>query len=96
MPEIGAQLAWLRAMKSGEVPDTDMMTLARLHAALDAVTDTEQIITHIRQSSAISRPAMLRVGQLVAEARELLRSMLSPPGALAVGTSPARRASDGW
>jgi len=57
---------------------TDMMTLARLHAALDAVTQTEQMIAQIHESSALSPPTVTRVGELVAEARELLRWLLMP------------------
>jgi len=56
-----------------------MVTLARLHAALDAVTDTGQMIAQIHESSAISPPTVVRVGELVAEARELLRWLLAPP-----------------
>ena len=64
--------------RSAEVV-TDMMMLARLHAALDAVTDTAQMIAQIHESSAIPQPAVIRVGELVAEARELLRRLLTPP-----------------
>ncbi|HEX2689161.1 MAG TPA: hypothetical protein VHN14_21210 [Kofleriaceae bacterium] len=58
---------------------TDVMTLARLHAALDSVTQTEQMITQIQETSTRSSPAVVRVGTLVAEARELLRLLLAPP-----------------
>jgi hypothetical protein len=74
---------------------TDMMTLARLHAALDSVVDTEQLITQIHESSAISPPTVARVGALVAEARELLRWLLAPQGRHAVGIPNMRRESDG-
>ena len=66
-------------MKHSAEVVTDMMTLARLHAALDAVTQTEQMIAQIHESSAISPPTVTRVGELVAEARELLRWLLLPP-----------------
>jgi hypothetical protein len=67
------------AMKPSAEPIADMVTLARLHAALDAVTDTEQMIAQIHESSAFSPPTVVRVGELVAEARELLRWLLTPP-----------------
>lgn len=76
---------------------TDMATLARLHAALDSVTDTEQMIAQIHASSALSPPTVARVGKLVAEARELLRRLLVPPQPRhAVGMSNMRRDPDGW
>jgi hypothetical protein len=58
---------------------TDMMTLARLHAALDSVTETEQMMAQIQQTSTLSAPAVVRARALIAEARELLRFLLSPP-----------------
>lgn len=64
------------------------MTLARLHAALDSVTETQQMIAQIQQTSTLSPPTVLRVGALVAEARELLRFLIVPPQARhAVGKS---------
>jgi hypothetical protein len=70
----------------------DMVTLARLHAALDSVVDTEQLLGQIRESSALPPPALVKVGQLVAEARELLRWLLAPQGARqAVGHPITRR-----
>ena len=70
---------------------TDMMTLARLHAALDSVTETEQMIAQIQETSKVSPPAVERVGALVAEARELLRFLLAPPQARhAVGKASMR------
>lgn len=67
------------------------MTLARLHAALDSVTETEQMIAQIKQTSTLSPPTVLRVGALVAEARELLRFLIVPPEARhAVGKSSMR------
>jgi hypothetical protein len=59
----------------------NMMTLARLHAALDSVVDTEQVMAQIHESSSVSQPSVERVRALVAEARELLRSMLRRPEA---------------
>ena len=85
------------AMKQSVEVATDMVTLARLHAALDAVTDTEQMIAQIHESSAISPPTVVRVKELVTEARELLRSLLVPPqNRHAVRTAGMRRDSDGW
>jgi len=82
--------------RSAEVV-TDMMTLARLHAALDSVTETEQMIAQIHESSAISPPTVVRVGELVAEARELLRSLLTTPKTRhAVRMSGMDRESDSW
>jgi hypothetical protein len=84
-------------MKQSAELVTDMMTLARLHAALDSVTDTEQIIAQIHESSAISPTTVVRVGELVAEARELLRWLLAPPQTRqAVRMSGTRRDPDGW
>lgn len=57
----------------------DMMTLARLHAALDSVVDTEQVMTQIHETSTVPQPTVARVRELVAEARELLRSLLVRP-----------------
>ncbi|HET9626775.1 MAG TPA: hypothetical protein VFP84_35675 [Kofleriaceae bacterium] len=67
----------------------DMMTLARLHAALDSVVDTEQVMTQIHETSTAPQPTVTRVRELVAEARELLRSLLVRPEArhTAVGKS---------
>ena len=82
--------------RSAEVV-TDMVTLARLHAALDAVTDTEQMIAQIHETSTISPPTVVRVGELVAEARELLRWLLAPPQTRhAVRMSSTRREPDSW
>lgn len=66
-----------RSIDHGE----NMMTLARLHAALDSVVDTEQVMAEIHESSAVSQPAVTRVRELVAETRELLRSLLRRPEA---------------
>lgn len=74
-----------------------MMTLARLHAALDSVTDTEQMIAQIHESSAISPPTVVRVGELVAEARELLRSLLvTPKTRHDVRMASMHQDPDGW
>jgi hypothetical protein len=64
-------------MKRSASPGDDMMTLARLHAALDSVVDTEQVMRQIHETSVVPQPTVERVRELVAEARELLRSMLS-------------------
>jgi hypothetical protein len=67
---------------------TDMMTLARLHAALDSVVEARQLIAAIRDASATPRPALEQVGALFDEARELLRALLATPKhRQAVGTS---------
>ncbi|HET7504810.1 MAG TPA: hypothetical protein VFK02_27495 [Kofleriaceae bacterium] len=59
----------------------EMMTLARLHAALDSMVDTEQVMAEIHESSAVPQPTVVRVRELVAEARELLRWLLVRPEA---------------
>jgi hypothetical protein len=56
-----------------------MATLARLHAALDSVVETEHVIAAIHDTSASPPPAVTRVGALLGEARELLRWMVSRP-----------------
>jgi hypothetical protein len=57
----------------------DMVTLARLHAALDSVVETEQLIVTIRETSTTQGPAVTRLVEVVSEARELLRSLLTRP-----------------
>jgi hypothetical protein len=57
----------------------DLATLARLHAALDSVVETEQVIAAIHETSPSAGPAVVRVGALLSEARELLRRMLVRP-----------------
>ncbi len=56
-----------------------MQTLARLHAALDSVVETEQLIAAIRDGSIHLSPAVTRLAEVVSEARELLRSLLTKP-----------------
>jgi hypothetical protein len=58
---------------------TDMMTLARLHAALDSVVEARQLITTIHESSPTPRPGLEQIGTLFDEARDLLRALLTPP-----------------
>jgi hypothetical protein len=92
---VGARLASRIPMKRSAELVTDMMTLARLHAALDSVVDIEQLITQVHESSMVSRPTIARVGALVAETRELLRHLLAPPHARhAVGNPASRREPD--
>ena len=57
----------------------DMATLARLHAALDSVVETEHVISAIHDTSMNPPPAVIRVGALLGEARELLRRLLARP-----------------
>lgn len=57
----------------------DLATLARLHAALDSVVETEQVIAAIHQTSPGAAPGVVRVSALLGEARELLRRMLQRP-----------------
>ena len=59
-------------------PKTDMMTLARLHAALDSVLETEELLAQVRATTPLSPGSLTRVTALVTEARELLRSLLRP------------------
>jgi hypothetical protein len=75
-------------------PAADLATLARLHAALDSVVETEQVIAAIHDSSASRAVAVIRVSALLGEARELLRGLLvradhrhavGSPDSLAVG-----------
>jgi hypothetical protein len=82
-------------MKRHVTPADDMMTLARLHAALDSVVDTEQVMTQIHESSAVPQPTVARVRELVAEARELLRWMLVRPEARHVVGNPLIRPDPG-
>jgi hypothetical protein len=67
----------------------DMATLARLHAALDSVVETEHVISAIHETSMSPPPAVARVGALLGEARELLRWLLAtrPEHRHAVGSA---------
>ncbi|HEY5946115.1 MAG TPA: hypothetical protein VIV40_11520 [Kofleriaceae bacterium] len=56
-----------------------MVTLARLHGALDAVVETEQTIAAIREASALPAHGVARISELLGEARELLRRLLVRP-----------------
>ena len=60
---------------------SEMMTLARLHAALDSVQQTETLLAQIRETSAVPSRGLARATALVEEARELLRGLLAPPEA---------------
>jgi hypothetical protein len=59
--------------------NADMVTLARLHAALDSVVETELLIVAIRETSTTQGPAVTRLVEVVTEARELLRLLLTRP-----------------
>jgi hypothetical protein len=63
----------------------DMMTLARLHAALDSVVEARQLISNASEAS--PRPALEQVGALFDQARDLLRAILTPEVRQSVGTS---------
>jgi hypothetical protein len=82
-------------MKRRVEPADDMMTLARLHAALDSVVDTEEVMAQIHESSVVSQPTVARVRELVAETRELLRSLLARPGARHAVGNPLTRQDPG-
>jgi len=82
-------------MKRSPVRSDDPMTLARLHAALDSVFDTEQVMAQIQESSAVPQPTVTRVRELVAEARELLRWMLARPEARHLVGDPLDRQEPG-
>ena len=66
-------------MRSNADVVADLATLARLHAALDSVVETEQVIAAIHETSPSAAPGVVRVGALLGEARELLRRMLVRP-----------------
>lgn len=59
-------------------PTTDMMTLARLHAALDSVVETEELLAQVRETSPGWPHALAKASAAVGEARELLRALLRP------------------
>lgn len=61
------------------VSSTDMVALARLHAALDSVVETEVLISELRDSQALASLPLSRAATLVTETRELLRSLLAAP-----------------
>jgi hypothetical protein len=56
-----------------------MMTLARLHAALDSVQETATLLAQLRETASLPTHGLTRATALVSEARELLRSLLMPP-----------------
>jgi hypothetical protein len=56
-----------------------MITLARLHAALDSVHETATLLAQVRETSSLPPQKLTRATALVSEARELLRALLSPP-----------------
>jgi hypothetical protein len=56
-----------------------MMTLARLHAALDSVHETATLLAQIRETASLPPHGLARAAELVGEARELLRDLLSRP-----------------
>jgi len=81
-------------MRSNRELVGDLATLARLHAALDSVVETEQVIAAIHETSANAAHGVARVSELLGEARELLRRLLAKPerrepDKLAVGTRGA-------
>jgi hypothetical protein len=82
-------------MKRRVEPADDMMTLARLHAALDSMVDTEQVMAQIHESSMVPQPSVVRVRELAAEIRELLHSMLARPGARHAVGNPLTRQDPG-
>ena len=57
----------------------DMATLARLHAALDSVVETEHVLAAIHETAAAPPAGIVRVSSLLGEARELLRALLARP-----------------
>jgi hypothetical protein len=69
----------MMAMRNNAELVADLATLARLHAALDSVVETEQVIAAIHDSSTSHSVAVVRVGALLGEARELLRGLLVRP-----------------
>lgn len=56
-----------------------MMTLARLHAALDSVQETTAVLAQLRETATLPKPGISRVTALMSEARELLRDLLATP-----------------
>lgn len=66
-------------MRSNLGPGSDMMTLARLHAALDSVHETVTLLAQIRETASLPSRGLARATELVGEARELLRALLARP-----------------
>jgi hypothetical protein len=66
-------------MRSNRELVGDLATLARLHAALDSVVETEQVIAAIHETSPSAAHGVVRVSALLGVARELLRRMLAKP-----------------
>jgi hypothetical protein len=58
----------------------NFQTLARLHAALDSVVETEHMIAAIKQGSPTAPRSVQHVADLLGQARELLRYLLTPVG----------------
>lgn len=56
-----------------------MMALARLHAALDSVHETESLLGQLRETSSLPAHGVARATKLIGEARELLHSLLGQP-----------------
>lgn len=56
-----------------------MMTLARLHAALDSVQETAALLAQIRDTAPLPHHGLTRVTELMGEAREVLRALLTRP-----------------
>jgi hypothetical protein len=57
-------------------PTDDLVTIARLHAALDSAVETEHFIAEVDDVSPPAQQAIARAAALVIEARELLRALL--------------------
>ena len=55
-----------------------MMTLARLHAALDSVVETEALLAEVRETTPTAPNALARASAAVKEVREILRTLLRP------------------
>lgn len=56
-----------------------MMTLARLHAALDSVQETATLLAQIRETATLPQHGLAKASELVGEAREALRALLTRP-----------------
>ena len=57
----------------------DMATLARLHAALDSVVETEHVLAAIHATATAPPTGIIRMSSLLSEAREVLRALLARP-----------------